>query len=190
MWFEAGDKTTQVLLESGSISLDFTNDSVRTAYITALASNHGVSLSNVSFYYLLDTDVSVLRIRNGDTWVPTWSGSAPTGELNGVSFTTEDAKKWLDFSTDKTSAVANSKDRLTISVNVLTANKSGIDTTFSGDIDIPISLPEGQSKARFTFFTGKSSKAFKFANSGSFSIGSRKLLDYRMNNTLNVDVVL
>lgn len=189
MWYAAGNKTTQVLIESGIISLDFSIESVRTSFISAVATNHGTTPSNVSFYYLAESDSSVTRVRNGDSWALTWSGSAPSGEINGLNFTVEDAKKWLQFSVDKTGVLANGKEVLTVSITMLTANKSGTDTSFSGDLDIPVSTPGGGVKARFVFFSGKASKAFKFSTSGTFTAG-HKMSSYRMDNSISVDVIL
>jgi len=188
-WFAAGNKTTQALIESASISIDLSNSSVQSSFLTALSTNHGVAEADISFYYLADTDPSVTRVHNGDSWALTWSGSAPTGEVSGVSFATEDAKKWLQFSANKTGVLANNKDILTVSITMLTANKSGTDTTFSGDLDIPVSTPDGGTKARFVFVSGKSSKNFKFSKSGYFSAGS-KMTNYRMDNTLTVEILL
>jgi hypothetical protein len=189
MWYAAGDKTNQALITSGIISLDFSIASVRASFISSISTNSGVSVANISFYYLTDNDAFVTRVRNGDIWALTWNGSIPTGEISGVSFVTEDAKKWLQFSADKTGVLSNNKDILTVSVTMLTANKSGTDTTFSGDLDVPVSIPGGGVKARFVFHAGKASKAFKFSTPGGFSIGS-KMTTYRMDNSASVDVIL
>lgn len=190
MWYSAGNKTEQTLITSGAISLDFSVESIRTSFINSISTNSGISVADISFYYLAEDDASVIRIMQGDTWSLTWNGGAPTGEIDGLSFSTEDAKKWLQFSADKTGIVSNNKDTVTISVTMLTASKSGTDTTFSGDLDIPVSTPEGGVKARFVFHTGKASKGFKFSNPGNISIGRTKMTSYRMDNSLTIDVIL
>jgi len=190
MWYAAGNKTTQILIESGIISLDFSIASVSTSFISAVATNHGTTPSDVSFYYLAESDASVTRIRTGDAWTLTWDGSAPSGEVNGIGFTTEDAKKWLQFSTDKTEIGSDGNDKVTISVTMLLANKSGTDTSFSGNLTVPISDPNGSGKIKFVFSSGLASKSLKFSQPGTVSLGVSKMVDYRMDNSIHIDVTL
>lgn len=189
LWYVAGNKTDHTIIETAQISIDLSNTNVRDSFISALSGNHGVSVSDISLYYVSSTEANVARIQNGDSWALTWDDDAPTGEISGVSFAEEDAKKWLQFSADKTTVIADEKDTLTVSVSVLTANKSGVDTSVSGSVDIPVTTPDGGIKARFAFLTGKASKSFKFSKPGVFRAGL-KMTSYRMDNELNIDVLL
>lgn len=189
MWFFAGKKSDQTLLEHGGSSLDFNDASVQASFLSALSINHGVSTNDISFFTVSDSSTEVERISSGDSWALAWSGGAPSGEISSIDFSEEDAKKWLQFSADKTAVLSDNKDLLTVSVSVLVANKSGIDTSFSGDLDIPVSTPNGGVKARFTFYTGKGAKLFKFDRAGTFAIGFRQV-SYRVDNSVSVDILL
>jgi len=189
LWYAAGNKTNQALLETAQVSLNLNDSVVRASFLSALSGNHGVSVSDISLYYVSSTEAFVARIQNGDSWALTWDNDAPTGEISGVSFAEEDVKKWLQFSADKTTVIADEKDTLTVSVSALTANKSGVDTSVSGSVDIPVITPDGGIKARFAFLTGKASKSFKFSKPGVFRAGLR-MTTYRMNNELNIDILL
>jgi hypothetical protein len=189
MWFFAGKKSEQILLEYGGSSLDFNSATTRASFLSALSTNYGISTSDISFFVVGDSSTEVTRIRNGDSWALAWSNGMPSGVISSISFAAEDAKKWLQFTADKTTVLANNKDLLTVSVSVLTANKSGIDTTFSGDLDIPVITPNGGVKARFTFYTGKAAKTFKFDKAGTFKIGYRQT-SYRIDNTVSAEVLI
>ena len=74
MFYVAARKDTQVELEKGGNSLDFTNETQRNAFRSALCTNYGIVDSNLSLFYVAESDASVARIRNGDTYALVWEG--------------------------------------------------------------------------------------------------------------------
>lgn len=192
MWFIAANKVTQTILESGSRNSDFNDSAFLNSFLSALSANYSVSVENIVLYSMLDDSAEVLRVANGDQYTLIWSGVAPTGIITGLSFAVEDAKEWLQFSADKTTILNDGVEEITVEAKVLTANKSGTDTTFSGDLDIPVISPNGSVKMRFSFSLGVASKIITTTNAGVWVIpsNSKRVIDYRVDSTITFDSVM
>jgi len=188
MFYVAARKDTQVELEKGGNNLDFTNSTQRNAFRSSLCTNYGIVDSNLSLFYVAESNATVARIQNGEAYTLTWTASAPDGEVDGFDFSTEDAKKWLQFSANKSSLVADGVESVIISASLLKADKSGIDTTFGSAIDVSVVLPGRNSKLRFLFSSGQASCSMKFDIGGTLYLGS-KVSGYRCDNTLTIDIV-
>ncbi len=173
MFFIAARKDTQVELERGGRSLDFTNDAIRVAFRSALCTNHKISDSNLSFYYVADDDSSVTRVMSGDSYVLTWSAVAPTGEVTGLDFSTEDAKRWVKVTASKSEILADNSDTTTITIELWKADKSGIATTVTANADVPVLTPNGPRKVRVSLVNGVATKSFKTAIAGDWVIPAK-----------------
>ena len=157
MFYVAARKDTQVELEKGSNNLDFTNSTQRNAFRSALCTNYGIVDSNLSLFYVAESNASVVRIRNGDVYTLTWSG----GEINGADFSTEDAKRWVKVTASKTEILADNTDTTTITFELWKADKSGIAAAVTTNANVPILTPNGQRKVRVSLVNGVATKVFK-----------------------------
>jgi hypothetical protein len=156
-----------------------------TAFRTSVATNYGGVYTDYFVYSIDETTADAVRVKNGDDWTAVWTGNA----ITGVSFSTEDSKKWLEVSADRVSLMADGKESALIKVSVLTANKSGTDTSFVGTIDIPMSTPEGQKAVQFRFIGGRASRSIKAVKSGVWLIPSQKVSGYRNNNSVTINSI-
>jgi len=186
-FYIAARKDTQVELEKVSNNIDFSSSEQRNVFREALCANYSISDNNLSVYYVSEPNENVTRVTKGDTYTLTWTASTPDGEIDGVDFSAEDAKKWLQFSANKSNLIAG-EETVIISVNLLKADKTGIDTTFSDTIDVPVTLPNRNSKFRFNFISGQASTMKTFNVGGTVYLGD-KPSGYRCDNTLTIDVV-
>jgi len=135
---------------------------------SALAANYGGSESDFYIYTITDNSEIAGRILKGDTFTLIWTNDA----ITSLDFSSEDAKLWLQISADKNSFIADSMETILIIASILKADKSGIDTTFSENVDIPFSTPEGIKKYRFYFVSGVSSKLIKSDMAGKWDVPS------------------
>jgi hypothetical protein len=192
MWFIAANKTTQAILESGGRNSDFNDSTFVNSFLNALSTNYSTPVENISLYSITDSSEDALRLANGDQYTITWSGAAPTGVITGISFALEDAKKWLQFNIDKPSILCDGVEKIIVGAQILTTDKGNIDTTFNGDIDIPILSPKGSVKMRFSFYLGVASKMVTTTDAGVWSIpaNSKRAVGYRVDNTITFDSVM
>lgn len=173
MFFIASRKDTQIELEKGGRNLDFTNEAIRNAFRAALCTNHSISDSNLSLYYVADADESVVRVMSGDSYTLTWSAAVPTGEVNGLSFSTEDAKRWVKITVSKSEILADNTDTTVVTIELWKADKSGIATSVTANADVPILTPNGPRKIRVNLVNGVATKTFKTAIAGEWVIPSK-----------------
>ena len=173
MFYIAVRKDTQVELEKGGNSLDFANSTQRNAFRLALCNNYGIDNSNLSLFYVAESNDNVARIRNGDTYALVWED----GEVTGFDFSDEDAKNILRFDVKDENNVtndtltANGTDYLTIYAYVFLPDLSGLDTSFNQTILIPIIDPSGKNCfIKTAFVNGVSTKVFKTTNYGIWKI--------------------
>ena len=173
MFYVAARKDTQVELEKGSNSLNFTNPTHRDAFRAALCNNYGIVDSNLSLFYMAESNDNVARIRNGDTYALVWTD----GEVTGFDFSDEDAKNILKFDVKdennetNDTLTANGTDYLTIYAYVFLPDLSELDTSFNKTILIPIIDPSGKNCfIKTTFVNGAASKVFKTTNYGIWKI--------------------
>jgi hypothetical protein len=143
-------------------------------FAEAIAINKGGVVGDYSFFTAADNSTEATRAMSGDLWVPTWTGNS----LTAIDFSAYDAKKWIRFYASKTSIAANNRDLSIISAKVYVANKTGIDSTYSGTLDIMVLSPGGTVPMRFVFSKGLASKNFKTSRYGEwFFPHSVKLID-------------
>ena len=162
MFYVAARKDTQVELEKGGNSLDFTNETQRDAFRLALCNNYGIADNNLSLFYGAETNNNVTRIRNGDTYALVWED----GEVTGFDFSDEDAKRWVKVTASKTEILADNTETTTITFELWKANKSGIATNITTNANVPILTPNGQRKVRVSLVNGVATKVFKTAIPG------------------------
>lgn len=173
MLYVAARKDTQVELEKGTNSLDFTNSAQRNAFIAALCNNYGIVDSNLSLYYVEESNADAVRIRNGDSYTLIWTD----GEITSFDFSIEDARRILRFNVkdennvDSDTLTANGIDYLTIYAYVFLPDLSAVDTSFSETILIPVRNPAGiQCFIKSTFANGIATKVFKTTEYGIWTI--------------------
>lgn len=182
MWFWAGNKNNQALLEYGGRG---TFD--MGAYAQALATNYGLTTDDISIYTLEDNASEVGRLKNGDSFSLIWSGAVPSGVISGISFALEDSKKWLHFTSNKTSIIGNGKDTLILYASIYQTNNTDLDASATPVITIPINFPSGVSTIRMGFVGGKASRLIKVTSPGNIIFPAvRRLDNYRINNIINI----
>jgi hypothetical protein len=143
-------------------------------FSSAIATNHGGVPGDYSFFTAADNSTEATRAMSGDLWVPTWTGNS----ITALDFSAYDALKWIRFYASKTNILANNRDLSIISAKVYVANKSEVDTTYSGTLDVTMRSPRGPMPMRFVFSKGLSSKNFKTNEYGEWSFPSNaKLID-------------
>ena len=164
------------------------SDPPDSAVLANIKARLGGADEDYSIYHISNTHSDTLRVLNGDTVTLVWTGNSVTG----ISFAAEDAKEWISVSVDKTSFSADNLDQVLVSVSVLLANKSGIDTSFNESIDLPIQSPSGTSKYRFYLVSGVSSKLIKTTLGGAWKAPSSsvRINGYRVNNTVSFESIL
>ena len=176
----AGRISDHTTLESG-----FRSEFNLTDFRSAFAANYGGVYTDYYIYQDSETSSDSLRIKNGDDWIAVWTGDA----ITGISFATEDAKKWIDVSIDRTSFMADNSESVLLKASVLLANKSGVDTAFDGNIDIPVHTSEGSRKLRFRFISGKASRAVTTTVAGIWRFPAIKVSGYRNNNSATFESI-
>ena len=164
---------TQVELEKGGNSLDFTNPKQNNAFRSALGTNYGIADDNLSLFYVAESDASVARIRSGDEYALVWTN----GEVTGFDFSDEDAKNILRFDVKdennetNDTLTANGVDYLTVYAYVFLPDLSAVDTSFNQTLLIPIIDPSGKTCfIKTAFVNGTASKVFKTTNYGIWRI--------------------
>ena len=163
-----GRVSDKTIVESG-----FRSEFDLNPFRQAFAANYGGVYTDYYIYQDAETSSDSLRIKNGDQWVAVWTGDV----ITGVSFAAYDALEWIRFYASKSSILADNRDSSTISAKIYTADKLGIDTTYSGTIDIDISCSRTTAKMRFIFTKGQASKIFKTDTYGLWGFpGTSKLI--------------
>lgn len=143
-------------------------------FSSAIATNYGGVSGDYSIFTAENSSTDATRAMAGDLWTPTWTGNS----ITALNFSAYDAKKWIRFYASKTSILADNRDLSIISAKIYLANKSGVDTTYSGTIDITVLAPNGAVPMRFVFSKGLASKNFKTSTSGIWSFPQTvKLID-------------
>jgi hypothetical protein len=155
------------------------------AILTNIKARLGGVDADYSVYHISNTGSDAQRVLTGDSVALTWTGDSVTG----ISFASEDAKKWIQSSIDKTFILADGVEEAIINITILTANKSGTDTSFNGNLDINIGTPTGGNKYRFYFYNGVASRSLKTTNAGKFTIPAGRMTDYRIDNTVTLEAI-
>jgi len=176
----AGKIATHTTLESG-----FRSEFNLTDFRSAFANNYGGVYTDYYIYQDAETSADSIRIKDGDDFVAVWTGNT----ITGVSFAAEDAKKWVDVSVDRTSFMADNSESVLLKASVLLANKSGVDTAFNENIDIPVHTSEGSRKLRFRFINGKASRAVTTTVAGIWRFPAMKVSGYRNNNSTTFESI-
>jgi len=180
LFYAAGKISDHTTLESG-----FRSPFNLTDFRSAFAANYGGVYTDYFIYSVDESTADAIRVKNGDDWVAVWTGD----DITGVSFATEDAKKWIDVTADRTIFMADGVEAVLLKASVLLANKSGVDTAFDANIDIPVQTSEGSRKLRFRFISGKASRAVTTTVAGNWTFPASKVSGYRNNNSTTFESI-
>jgi len=106
---------------------------------TAHINNESIQLvtADYSIAYFGNESVTAKRILNGDQYTVSWVNN----EIDGVDFTSEDTKKLIKVSIDKTEINGDKVDTATLTVELWKADNSGIANTITADVSFPVNCP-------------------------------------------------
>jgi len=189
-FYIAGKKDSETLLEYSTINIpdDKYND-----FVTSIATNHNISAANLSVWQETNlNDTGIKQIMSGADFSIIWSSN----EITGYDLSLEENKPWLEFfnisGTDKIEAGSN--DTILINCNILTPDKSNVDESFNGYIDVPINTPSKPAFMRFTFINGKSSQLIRQSSSGTWGEwqipNTNRFETYRVSNQIKLNSII
>lgn len=156
-----GRISDHVIVESG-IRSDFNNAEMR----AAIAINYGGVAADYDIFTMNDSTAKARRFAKGDDWSAVWTGNT----ITDIDFTAEDNKKWLDVTASKNEIEADNTDGNLITINMLVPDKSGIDTSFTGRVNIMCRTPAGVNRIRFGFTNGVATKTIRTDKAGDWRI--------------------
>ena len=135
--------------------------------------NYGGVQGDYSYYQLSNNELK--RVTDGDEYSTVWT----SGDITSLSFTSEDSKRWVRFSSDVKKAMANGTDSIVLTAEIWLNDKSAIDTSYSGTILIDISIGRDIGILKLIFTSGVATKTLKSTNWGYWNIPSdpKQVLD-------------
>lgn len=168
--------------------LDFKN-----RIIAKYAAKLSIDPSYLDFFWIdeIETEGSDFkRIMNGDEFVVVWAND----KITGVDFSTEDAKGYLKFETNKTEIRGDGVDTATITLTVYQPDKVTVKNITAARL-IPIKTPSGIISARMAITNGIGTLQFKKINDlplGKYSIPvhDKYVFGHRIWEFVQVDVYL
>lgn len=144
---------------------------------TVIPLNHGGVSGDYSYYQLPAADLD--KIVDGWEYTITWAGN----EITGVDFSTEENKRWIKVTVNKTEIDDDGVDSLTLRLEVWKADQSGIDTNVTASAKIPILTPNGEKWVKASVVNGVREVSFSTTKSGEWVVPSR----VRFNNVRTMD---
>jgi hypothetical protein len=186
MFFVAGRIADKAVAPSyGVVEFGGRNPWDADSMLANIAINKGGDASDYNLFTAADDSTEATRINRGDEWVPTWTGDA----ITAIDFSIEDAKKWIQVTSDKTSILSDGVEKVMFKIFILKADLSGVDDTFEGTLDIPVSGIDGSSKLRVHFFKGKGSREYSTTLSTKLIFPATKIAEYRIDSTVTIETI-
>lgn len=166
-----GRKTDHKVLEA-SCRAPYDQESLRTAVVT----NYGGLSEDYVFYAIEETAIEAVRYMRGDECSFVWGGDA----ITGIDFTKEDSYKVMRFfvtdenGQESDTLVANGIDYLTISASIWDHEMLNMDSTFSGEVLVPLMDPDKRmAYTKIMFVDGEAQKIFKTTKYGIWRIPNK-----------------
>jgi hypothetical protein len=185
-FFIAGRKDTLAILETGGRSPDIAGDIVA-AMRSSLCINYGIADSNLSMLVVTDDSATAIGISDGAEYTAVWTA----GEITGVDFTPETTKRIVKVSATKTTILADNTDSTVITIELWKADNSGIATSVTAAVDVPIGTPTGPRKVRMSLVNGVATRTFKTLTAGTWTIPSprKRYASVRIDNNLVIESI-
>jgi len=183
LFYIAAKKADKTIVESG-----FRSSFNLTDFRAALAANYGGVPADYYVFSTDETDARAQRAKKGDELSPVWAGAA-MDEISDIEFSKEDAKPILRLAIDKISMMADGIDKVVVTASILLPDKSAIDNTFEGSIDIPCISPLGAIKARFQFLEGEARREISSDIPGPWAFSNGKISGFRVDNSISFDSI-
>lgn len=157
-------------------------------YLAAVAVNKGGVPSDYTVYTLNDGSNAATRIREGDEWVPVWTGD----NITDVDFSAYDATDKLKFNCGKSEITANGTDTCKITVKFVNPSDAEITTSISG-VYVPVQSPLGIVQKKIDIVNGVVQFDFGTATPGEWRFPAnriKKILNYRVKNQVVINALL
>jgi hypothetical protein len=133
------------------------------SFSAAIATNYGGQASDYTIYTMSSAEQQ--RYENGDQYSVVWSVNV----ITGLDFYAEDTKRWIRLTSNKTRAAADGVDSIVITINVMKADQSSIDTTYNGTIVFNVQT-DVNTLIECVFVAGVCTKTLKTTNSRLYYI--------------------
>jgi hypothetical protein len=186
MIYVIGDKTTEELVKQ---TANYTSAPPINQILANESDRVGVPVSGLYAYGIKDQAI-LQRLDARDSYDLVWSGvfdPQTSGTVNSIvdlDFSSENNKRWIQSLTDKEEIVADGADTATVTIRIIKADKSGIDTNVTTTQNVPIDTPDGPGEAKISITNGVGNLSLATTRHGYWTIPgsqtSRRYPNFRL----------
>lgn len=179
------NKQTQEILEVSGLKIDLTVQGNLDKYKSALSTNHGIAVENISLKQFANGTTEQTRLKNGDDYSVTWNKN----EISGLDFAQEDCKCKFTVSSNKTEMIAGETVEITVTMYECdgTTPKTDVNSSFK----LPVSSLVGSFCVAMQFSSGVATKVITLNNPGTYTFGAVRKDSYVLTGstpTVEVDL--